>query len=101
MFPLTLWHQAHGELLLPPPADHVDSCRRAGACRRVRVAKRFFQEMLHAGIKPDVQAMNSLINAFAKAGKPEEALKVRSLCHTSNGSNSSVTERDESRGASL
>lgn len=32
--------------------------------------------MLEAGIPPDVQAMNSLINAFSKAGSPDEALKV-------------------------
>ncbi|CAN0478069.1 unnamed protein product, partial [Hapterophycus canaliculatus] len=49
---------------------------RAGACRRVRVAERFFKEMLDAGITPDVQAMNSLINAFSKAGSPDQALKV-------------------------
>lgn len=41
------------------------------------MAKRFFQEMLDVGITPDVQAMNSLINAFSKAGSPEEALKAR------------------------
>lgn len=50
---------------------------RAGACRRVRVAERFYREMLETGITPDVQAMNSLINAFSKAGSPDEALKVR------------------------
>lgn len=32
--------------------------------------------MLEAGITPDVQAINSLINAFAKAGSPDQALKV-------------------------
>lgn len=49
---------------------------RAGACRRVRVAERFFRELLEAGITPDVQAINSLINAFSKAGSPDQALKV-------------------------
>ncbi|CAM9783699.1 unnamed protein product, partial [Ectocarpus sp. 12 AP-2014] len=49
---------------------------RAGACRRVRLAERFFREMLEAGITPDVQAINSLINAFAKAGSPDQALEV-------------------------
>lgn len=36
--------------------------------------------MLQAGIKPDVQAMNSLINAFSKAGSPDQALKVGMVC---------------------
>lgn len=55
---------------------------RAGACRRVRVAERFYEEMLQAGITPDVQAMNSLINAFSKAGSPDQALKVRQTVST-------------------
>ena len=40
------------------------------------MAERFFREMLEAGITPDVQAINSLINAFSKAGSPDQALKV-------------------------
>lgn len=43
----------------------------------MRVAERFYREMLEAGITPDVQAMNSLINAFSKAGSPDQALQVR------------------------
>lgn len=43
----------------------------------MRVAERFYGEMLEAGITPDVQAMNSLINAFSKAGSPDQALQVR------------------------
>lgn len=35
--------------------------------------------MLEAGITPDVQAINSLINAFSKAGSPDQALKVSSI----------------------
>lgn len=42
------------------------------------MAERFFREMLEAGITPDVQAINSLINAFSKAGSPDQALKVLS-----------------------
>lgn len=40
------------------------------------MAERFFGEMLEAGITPDVQALNSLINAFSKAGSPDQALRV-------------------------
>lgn len=46
------------------------------------MAERFYEEMLQVGITPDVQAMNSLINAFSKAGSPDQALKVRETVST-------------------
>eukprot|EP01041_Mallomonas_annulata_P011208 gene11208-23420_t len=49
---------------------------RAGAWQKTALAEKYYKQMIYEKIPPDVQAFNSLINAYAKTGDTDAALHV-------------------------
>jgi leucine-rich PPR motif-containing protein len=60
----------------PSLVTYTTLISRAGAWQKVQLAEMYFRKMLEDGIPADAQAYNSLINAYAKAGETDRALKV-------------------------
>jgi pentatricopeptide repeat protein len=58
---------------MPTQVTYGTLISRAGACRQPQLASRFYRDMLRRGLEPDAQTLNSLINAYAKAGHVSKA----------------------------
>ena len=62
--------------LQPSQVTYGTLISRAGSVGAPKRALRYYHEMQKRGVPPDTQTVNSLINAFAKAGDVERAFAV-------------------------
>eukprot|EP01038_Epipyxis_sp_PR26KG_P014567 gene14567-19558_t len=63
---------------------------RAGTWQKTQLAQFYFNDMIASNIQPDIQAYNSLMNAYAKNGNLQQSLNVLSMINHDKYINSSV-----------